>query len=364
MEIKRLISLDAFRGFTIAAMIMVNYPGTWKHVYAPLLHVEWHGITPTDLIFPFFLFIVGVAIAYAYTKRLDSGAPMKDIYIKLVTRSLKIFIVGVFLGLYPYFNFGDVRIAGVLQRIAIVFLICGFLFIKTKWKTQAITGVVILVGYWLAMTLIPVPGTGKAMLEPGQNLAAWVDSMFLPGKMWQGTWDPEGILSTFPALVTTISGMLTGTFLLGKKTWEQKVIYLMVAGFLLSIAGSVWGWVFPINKNLWTSSYVLFTSGLALMTLGALIFSVDILGYKKWASFGVIYGSNAIAVYVLADLLSYFFYTMKISGSSINNHFFELFSTGMGLGPKLVSLIYALLYVGITFIPAYILYRRKIFIKL
>jgi len=364
MDYKRLISLDAFRGFTIAAMILVNYPGTWRHVYPPLLHVEWHGITPTDLIFPFFLFIVGVAIAYAYTKRIASGTPMRDIYIKLITRSAKIFAVGLFLNLYPYFNFADLRYAGVLQRIAIVFLICGFLFLKTNWKTQLITGIVILIAYWLAMTLIPTPGFDKPMLEPGQNLAAWFDSKFLPGRMWQGTWDPEGYLSTLPSLVTTISGMLTGVFLLSKRSWEQKVIYLMVVGFLLTSAGAMWHYVFPINKNIWTSSFVLFTSGLALMTLGSMIFAVDILGYKKWTKFGVIYGSNAITVYVLAGILGYFFYRMQIGGLSLNRQFFELFANNLGMAPKFVSMMYALLYVGITFIPAYILYRKKIFIKL
>jgi predicted acyltransferase len=202
------------------------------------------------------------------------------------------------------------------------------------------------------------------MLEPGQNLAAWIDSRFLPGKMWQGTWDPEGILSTFPAVVTTISGMLAGAFLLGKMTWEQKVIRLMVAGFVLTIAGVVWGWAFPINKNLWTSSYVLFTSGLALLTLGASIFMVDMLGHKKWTMFGVIYGSNAITVYVLAGLLYPLFYDIKFFGASFNTHFFDLFSNTLGLAPKFVSMMYALFFVGVNFIPAYILYRQKIFIKL
>jgi len=364
MEIKRLISLDAFRGFTIAAMILVNYPGNWSHVYPALLHVDWHGITPTDLIFPYFLFIVGVAIAYAYTKRIEARVPMRDIYIKLVTRSIKIFAVGIFLNLYPSFNFADVRIAGVLQRIAVVFLFCGFLFLNARWKTQAITGAAILIAYWLAMTLIPTPGFDQPMLEPGQNLAAWFDSKFLPGRMWQGTWDPEGLLSTLPAMVTTITGMLTGTLLLTKKTWEEKVIFLMVAGFVAASIGGLWDYVFPINKNLWTSSYVMYTSGLAAMTLGALIYLVDIRGYSKWTRFGVIYGSNAITVYVLAGILGYLFYSLKIGDHSLNRHFFELFANTLGMAPKFVSMAYALLYVGITFIPAWILYRKQIFIRL
>jgi predicted acyltransferase len=182
--------------------------------------------------------------------------------------------------------------------------------------------------------------------------------------MWQGTWDPEGLFSTLPALGTAIAGILTGTLLLGKKTWEQKVIYILIAGFVLTIAGSVWSWTFPINKNLWTSSYVLFTAGLALLTLGTLIYIVDVLGYKKWTSFGVIYGSNAITIYVLAALLGLIFYDLKFGGESLNVHFLNLFSTRIGLGPKFVSMVYALIFVGINFIPAYILYRKKIFIKL
>lgn len=364
MEIKRLLSLDAFRGITIAAMILVNYPGSWGNIFDPLKHAQWNGITPTDLIFPFFLFIVGVSIAFAYTKRIEAGTPLNKVYTKLVFRALKIYAVGLILNLIPDFNFADLRYAGVLQRIAVVFLICGFLFLKTSWKIQAITGVVLLVGYWLAMTLIPTPGFDTAMLEPGQNLAAWIDSKLLPGKMWQGTWDPEGLFSTLPALGTAIAGILTGTLLLGKKTWEQKVIYILIAGFVLTIAGSVWSWTFPINKNLWTSSYVLFTAGLALLTLGTLIYIVDVLGYKKWTSFGVIYGSNAITIYVLAALLGLIFYDLKFGGESLNVHFLNLFSTSFGLGPEFVSMVYALIFVGINFIPAYILYRKKIFIKL
>jgi len=360
----RLIALDAFRGLTIAAMILVNFPGNGDAVYAPLEHAAWNGITPTDLIFPFFLFIVGVAIAFSYTKRLETGLPMGRVYGKLIFRALKIFMLGLLLNFLSSLNFHDLRIAGVLARIAVVFLVCGFLFLKTSWKTQAIVGAILLIGYWLAMTLIPTPTFGKVMLEPGKNLAAWFDSKYLPGKMWQGSWDPEGLLSTIPAFSTAIAGMLTGTFLLSKKSWEQKVIWLFAAGFVLTILGSVWSWTFPLNKNLWTSSFVLFTAGLALMTLASMIFLVDVLGYKKWTKFAVIYGSNAITIYVLADFLYILFYVFRIGGASLNMHFFNLFSASAGLAPKFVSMLYALMFVGINFIPAYILYRKKIFIKL
>ena len=366
MEIKRLLSLDAFRGFTIAAMILVNFPGNWDHVFAPLLHSEWNGITFTDLIAPFFLFIVGVSIAFAYTRRLEAGVSPRSLHLKLVTRSLKIFAVGMMLNLLAIsgnFSFDELRWTGTLHRIAIVFLVCGLLFLHTGWKTQAVTGAVILVAYWLAMTLIPTPGYGKVMLEPGVNLAAWVDIKWLPGKMWQGTWDPEGILSTFPSIVTGITGMLAGTLLLGKQSREQKVMALFTIGFLASIAGIIWNWIFPLNENLWTSSFVLFTSGLASMTLAGSIYLIDILQYKRGAGFGIIYGSNAITIYVLADVLALFFYGLSIGGASLNDHFFNLL-TGVGVAPKIVSMAYGLLYVGINFIPAYILHKRKIFIKL
>src|SRR5690606_36286051 len=176
-ETKRLISLDAFRGFTIAAMIMVNYPGSWSHVYPPLLHVDWHGITPTDLIFPFFIFIVGTSIALAYSKRVSAGVPKNPMYRKIVIRSLKIFIVGILLWMFPKFELDTIRYAGVLQRIAVVFLASALLFLNSKWKTQAIIAAVLLVGYWLAMVLIPTPGYGKPMLEPGVNLAAYIDGL-------------------------------------------------------------------------------------------------------------------------------------------------------------------------------------------
>lgn len=366
MENKRLLSLDAFRGFTIAAMILVNFPGNEENVFSPLQHTHWNGISFTDLIAPFFLFIVGVAISFAYTKRLEAGISAKSMYGKLFSRALKIFAVGMLLnllGIIGNFSFEEIRWTGTLHRIAIVFLVCGLLFLHSGWKVQAITAGVILICYWLAMTLIPTPGYDQAMLEPGVNLAAWVDSKFMPGKMWQGTWDPEGILSTFPSIVTGITGMLAGTILLLKKTQEFKVMVLFTLGFITAIIGVVWSWVFPLNENLWTSSFVLFTSGLASMTLAGSIFLVDMLNYRKIADFGIVYGSNAIAVYVLADILAQLFYGLAISGAPLNEHFFNFF-TSFGLAPKIASMTYALIYVGINFIPAYILYRKKIFIKL
>ncbi len=362
MQNERLISLDAFRGFTIAAMILVNNPGSWDHVYAPLLHKEWNGVTPTDLIFPFFVFIVGVSIVLAYSKRIAAGVPPGKMAGKIVSRFLKIFLLGVLLNFLYVMNLSELRIAGVLQRIAIVFLVCSLLYLFTSVRTQLITGVVILIGYWLAMVLIPTPGYDKAMLEPGINLTAWIDSKILPGSMWEGTWDPEGILSTFPSFATGIAGMMAGTIITGKLDQERKVLWLFTAGFLATIVGQAWGWVFPLNKNLWTSSYVVFTGGLACMTLAASMFVVDMLGRRRFTKIGVVFGANAITIYVISGLMS-LLDMIKIGDQSLSMNFINL-CIGISLSAKMASLIYALMIVAICYIPAWLLYRKRIFIKL
>lgn len=358
----RLISLDVMRGLTMAAMILVNYPGS-EHIYQPLEHAEWNGLTPTDLIFPFFLFIVGVSISISYTKLREKESSRAALNKKIIFRAIKIFAVGLFLTLLPSFDFLNIRITGVLQRISVVFLVCSFIFLDTSLKAQIWICVVTLLVYWLALTLIPTPGVGHVSLERGVNLAAWVDSKLLPGRMWQGTWDPEGILSTFPSIVTGITGLLAGRLLIRNISREDKVMTLMVVGFLAVTAGYVWGLIFPVNKNLWTSSYVLVTSGLAGLLLGTLYFLVDIKGYKSWTTPAVIFGSNAIAIYFISDCISYIFYLIPFGSGPLN----EVFVNGVtsaGISPKFASMLYAMLFVSINFCIAWILYRKKIFIRL
>ncbi|GAB4050172.1 lpg1661 family Dot/Icm T4SS effector [Spirosoma litoris] len=351
------------RGFTIAAMIVANFPGSEEFVYFTLRHTIWNGLSFTDLIAPTFLFIVGVSIALAYARKVDEGSPKGELYRKIVVRSLKIFAVGMFLNLMPDFDFSNVRWTGTLHRIAIVFLVCAFLFLNTNWKQQAWIGALTLVAYWLAMTQIPTPDVGKVVLERGQNLAAWLDRKYLPGRMWQGTWDPEGILSTFPSIVTGITGMLAGRWMLSSASPTEKVSYLMTTGLFTAAAGYFWGLTFPVNENLWTSSFVLVTSGFAAMLLGAVYFLVDVLGRKRGTKLGIIFGANAITVYVLADIFALFFYRLKFGGLPLN----EKVVTGLisvGMQPELASLLYALFFIGINFIPAYVLYQKRIFIKL
>ncbi len=310
-------------------------------------------------------------------------------YRKILIRSLKIFLVGIFLALFPYFNFSNLRVVGVLQRISIVFLTCAILFLNTNWRTQAIIGTLILIAYWAAMTLIPIPiddviaqglisgevlrssgpipveGLNQisssfiaANLEPGTNLAAWLDRVATPGRLWEKTWDPEGLFSTFPAIATGISGMLAGAMVVSKNTQEKKILWLFGFGFLSFLLGSIWAWSFPMNKNLWTGSFVLYTTGLATLTLAASLFFVDMQGIKKWTRPGIIFGANAITAYVLAGVLSRLFSIYKIKPLLFDS----LISTGMD--PKLSSLIYAIGFTVLCYIPVYILYKKKIFIKL
>ena len=359
----RLLSLDAFRGFTVALMILVNDPGSWQHVYAPLLHAEWNGLTPTDLVFPFFLFIVGVSIVLAYHKRLKAGTPKSSLYKKIIVRSLKIFLLSIAIHVILTLDIQNIRYAGVLQRISIVFLICSFMYLHTSWKWMAKAGALILLLYWLIMMYMPLPGLGEPMLEPGKNIAAWIDSILLPGRMYRGTWDPEGIFSTFPAIVTGITGMLAGIMIISDRSVEKKIIWLFTLGFISIILGSVWNWFFPINKNIWTSSYVLYTSGAATMCLAACIFIVDVKNIRKWTRMGRVFGANAITIYVLADFLPLLTKKLQIGGYSYASIFNDGL-TSLGLSPKFASLLYAISFVLICYIPAYILYKRKIFIKL
>jgi len=214
----RLISLDVFRGLTIAAMILVNFPGSWEAIYAPLEHAEWIGTTPADFIFPFFIFIVGISITLSFSKLLEKGIARKQVFKKSMRRAVKIFGVGLALRFLPTFDFSRFELPGVLQRIALVFLACALLFIYSGWRTQLFVGVGILFAYWLALMYIPVPGFGPGVLEPGKNLANWLDGVVIPTNLLNKKgYDSEGILSTFPAIVTGISGLLAGKILQFKK---------------------------------------------------------------------------------------------------------------------------------------------------
>lgn len=356
----RVISLDALRGFTIALMIVVNYPGSEESVFFTLRHTVWNGLSLTDEVAPFFLFIVGVSIVYAFSKRLSDGTPKSSLYRKIIIRAIKIFAVGMFLNLMPRFDFHDIRWTGTLHRIAIVYLICGLIYLNTSWKQQAWIAAILLLGYWLTLTCIPTPGTGRVMLDPGVNIVAWIDSKWLPGRMWRGTWDPESILTTVTSVVSGLTGMLAGRLMLSNYSANEKVNILMTGGVFSAMLGYFWGLAFPVNENLWTSSFVLVTSGFAALMFGAIYYLVDIRGRKRGTLPFIMFGSNAITIYFLADVWALIFYEWKINGATLN----EQAMSHAGMDARLASLIYALFFVCINFIPAWILYRKKIFIKL
>ena len=366
----RLISLDAFRGFTIALMIIVNDPGNWDNTFAPLLHAEWNGITLTDFVFPFFIFIVGVSIVLSQRNKGTSSSTKNILF-----RSIKIFSLGVFLGCFgefmyhvvglgESFSLSDIRIPGVLQRIALVYLSCAILYNHSSWFQQLVVMLFLLVGYYVVMVFVPVPGIGPGVLEPGKNLAAYIDSILIPGAMWQRTWDPEGILSTFPAIATGISGMMAGHLITSKLKAEKIVIWMFVIGVFCLLDSFVWEWLFPINKNLWTSTYVMYTSGWAFLILATSIWICDLMKYQSWLRIGIIFGSNSIAIYALSQMLVWFMYELSIIGGSSLNDMLYVGMVSLGIYPKLASFIWALFYTGICFIPANYLYKKKIFLKL
>jgi predicted acyltransferase len=366
----RLRSLDVFRGMTIAAMILVNNPGSWSYVYAPLDHAEWHGATPTDWIFPFFLFIVGVSITLAIGRRKDTGADRKTLIRKILRRSLIIFAIGLFLSAYPYFDLSAMRIPGVLQRIALVYGVTAILYLWLDPRQMFWLGIGCLLAYWGMMTLIPVPGGYPPNLEPGTNLGAWLDASLLGGHLWAQSkiWDPEGLLSTVPAFATSISGILTGVWLRSRRDHFEKVAGLLVAGTVLLAGGLLWNTVFPINKQLWTSSYVLYTSGLALMIFGVLYWWIDIKEHRGGTRPFVVYGTNALIVFAVSGLLARTLnaiHTNDASGNAVNikiwlwNTVFEpAFAS-----PYNASLAHAIVYVLLLLGFAWLLYSRKIFIK-
>ena len=366
----RLLSLDVFRGMTIAAMILVNNPGSWSYVYAPLQHAQWHGATPTDWIFPFFLFIVGVSVALAIGRRKEAGVDRGRLVQKILWRSLLIFLIGLFLSGYPNFDLSSLRIPGVLQRIALVYGVTALLFLWLDVRQMFWVGVACLLSYWGMLTLIPVPGGHPPNLEPTTNLGAWLDSTLLGGHLWAQSkvWDPEGLLSTLPALATGISGILTGAWLRGDRGHFEKVAGLMVSGAILLAVGLTWDSVFPINKSLWTSSYVLYTSGIALLVLGVLYWWVDIRKHHRGTQVFVVYGTNALIVYAVSGVLARTLnaiHTTDASGHSISvkTWLWQIaFEPAFG-SPYNASLAYATVNVLLLLGFAWFLYSRKIFIK-
>ena len=374
---ERLLSLDVFRGATVAAMILVNNPGSWAHIYPPLRHAEWNGCTPTDLVFPFFLFIVGVSITFAMQSKKADRTQHNKLLWKAGKRALILFGLGLFLAVFPrVFTeplsvWSNVRIPGVLQRIALVYLVAVFIYVKSSDRKIVWVGIALLLFYWVLMKFVPVPGIGPANLEKASNLGAWLDRAILTeAHLWKSskTWDPEGILSTIPAVVTTIMGILTGSFIRRKDLDSPtKVSWLLTAGVIAVIAGLVWDLHFPLNKSLWTSSFVLYTGGWALLLFGICYWLIDVQGYRKYTTFFVVYGMNAITVFFLSGLIPRILGMIKVdvgNGESVGlqTWLYQSYITPY-FSPMNASLLYALLFISAWFCILWVMYKRQIFIK-
>lgn len=364
-DTNRLVSLDVFRGITIAGMVLVNNPGTWEHIYWPLEHASWHGWTPTDLVFPFFLFIVGVAITLAFGRRVESGGTTRDLYLKVIKRALIIFAIGLFLNAFPYFGLSELRIPGVLQRIAVCYFFASIIFLNTKVRTQVAITIGLLLFYWLLVKFVPAPGFAAGDLTKEGSLPSYVDRVVFGKHVWAQAkvYDPEGLLSTIPALATTLIGVLTGHWFRTEKSRMEKAPGMFVVGAVCIALGWAWNSFFPINKALWTSSYVLFTGGLALQFLALCYWLIDIKGYRRWAKPFEVFGLNAIALYVGAGLMADLLGVIKVGGSSLGSWIYRnVFASWAA--PVNASLAFAICFVLVWLALMWILYRRKIFLRI
>ncbi len=376
---ERLVSLDLFRGATVALMIIVNNQDEGV-AYWPLKHADWNGWTPTDLVFPFFLFIVGVALPFSFASRLRRGESRGTLLAHVVRRGVILFAIGFLLhGFGARFQLDHWRVYGVLQRIAICYVISAVLVLYSRHiashnRKLAAIGAVCLFGYWLLMRYVPVPGFGVPgrdipLLDPDRNLAAWLDRKLLMGHLYEGTRDPEGVLSTIPALATSLLGVLTGQWLRSARDVTQKAMGMFVAGLIGVGLGELFNLWFPINKKLWTSSYVLFTAGLALMSLALLYWLVDGNRWRgPWTKPFVILGMNAIASYVFAESLSVFLDGVNLrlaSGASISlgEVIYRRWFVPLASPPN-ASLFFSIAFLLICFFAMWVLYRKRIFIKI
>ncbi len=355
---QRIQSIDILRGITIAAMMLVNNPGSWGSVYAPFLHAPWHGYTPTDLVFPFFLFIVGCSIAFAYRNR----KPSPQVYKKITIRTLKLVGLGLFLGAFtlsfPFFkDWADIRLPGVLQRIGLAFFFAAIIALKANWKV--ILGVIatLLFGYYGIMGFLPLPdGSSPTFERAPNNWAMYFDKMILGSHTWKPDYDPEGLLSTIPSIATALIGVLTGRFLLAKDT-GGKTMKLALAGVGLLAAGHLWNFAFPINKALWSSSFVLATAGWALLCIALIYYLTDVKGLSVGDTFKKV-GANALILYFLSS------FTAKIFGiTGLHGWLYQHIYVHDFLPAKLSSLLYGLSVMSFYILLGLWLYRRKIFVR-
>jgi predicted acyltransferase len=380
---QRLVSLDVFRGFTMAAMVLVNNGGDGDHVYTQLAHSYWNGCTFTDWIFPFFLWISGMSTTYAMAARRSRGATDGSLALQVLKRSALIFLVGVLLNGFPFglfgasgFSLATWRIPGVLQRIAICYLVGSLLYLVMPSRKYWMVILGLFVAYWALMEWVPVPGTGAGLWERGRNFAAYVDQMVIGSHAYARTrpWDPEGIISTLPAIASFLFGIITGDYLrLSKASNEEKTSWFFLSGCVLLLASVILDMWIPINKRLWTPSYVLMTTGWAHLVFACSFFLIDVRGYKRRLTPFLVFGMNAIFIYAVSSMLESLLGAVTIAGTSPSGEatvlslqaflmhavFFPLFAS-----PYNASLAYAVAVVLLMYLMGYLMWRKKWFVKI
>ena len=365
---KRLVALDAFRGITIAAMILVNSPGAARHGYRLLQHAKWNGWRPADLIFPAFLFIAGAAIPLSFARQAELGATPRAMRSKILTRTRIIFGLGLLLNALPYFDWDVLRIPGVLQRIALCYGAAALLALYLSVRMQVVTAALLLIGYWALLMLVPVPGIGAGVLQPGADLGAYIDVALMGHHLEHGNWDSEGLLSTLPAIATTLAGVLAGRWLVTARSARRCLAGLIAGGVAAVLIGELWSAWFPINKHLWTSSYAVFSTGAAALGFAACYWLIDICGLQTWAKPFVIYGTNPILAYGLSSLLIKLLALIHVPGAgdqSISLQLFLFERLFASLAPlPLASLLYAVTFTLLWFAVNAALYRRGVFVKI
>lgn len=371
----RLMSIDIFRGLAVAGMILVDNPGSDDKAYWPIQHSQWNGWTPADLIFPSFLFLVGVSLVFSFSARLRRGESRKKILLHAFKRSLILIAVGLLVNASPLvgLDLHTWRLLGVTQRIALCYLAAAILVLWSNWRGQLIAIAVCLVGYWAAMRFVPVPGFGVPghdipFMDPDRNIAAWLDRKVFPGRLYNGSRDPEGIISTIPAIATTLIGVVTGQWLCSKQSALTKALGMLCFGILGLAAGWCWNLWFAINKNLWTSSFVLFTAGFALVFLALLYWILEIKKWRgAWTMPILVFGMNAIAGFVADSLVygpGYSFTAKAPNGAVVSWHeAAQAWLESIVPGADSASLVYSVAAVLFCWILLWFLWRKRIFIK-